>query len=77
MKLSPQEELSFSKDLSEILEYFSQIDKVKLNEAEYGLEESVQVDSLREDNPVQFPSDDIMKSVPARKGQFVRGPKMS
>jgi len=79
IKLSPEEEMSFSKDLSKILDYFSQIDKVIVSgfNTEPDPKESVYTNSLREDEPVQCPSDDILKSVPVKKGRFVRGPKMS
>ncbi len=63
--------------LDKILEYFSTIDEVDVN----GVAPTYHVLDLqnvaRSDEPSPFPSDEILKAAPNKKGRYIRAPRMA
>jgi aspartyl-tRNA(Asn)/glutamyl-tRNA(Gln) amidotransferase subunit C len=76
IELSAQEEETLSKQMADILNYFKILDKIdtKSIEPAYHVREVKNV--FRPDEPRKANPDEILKLAPAKKGRYVKAPKI-
>lgn len=77
IKLSPEEEISMQNEISSILGYIDQINKVDLGDASNDLPEQRNI--WREDgevNPTGAYTESILNNAPAREGNYIKVKKI-
>lgn len=77
IKLSPEEEISMQTEISSILGYIDQINKVDLGDVSNGLPEQRNI--WREDgevNPTGGYTESILNNAPAREGNYIKVKKI-
>jgi aspartyl-tRNA(Asn)/glutamyl-tRNA(Gln) amidotransferase subunit C len=75
LKLTETERTEFSKDLEEVLEYFSMLDEAP-GEKEYGLNPIEILDMLREDEVGQEIDPELLIRMMDTFEELVRGPRL-
>lgn len=75
LKLTETERTEFSKDLEEVLEYFSMLDEAS-GEKEYGLNPIEILDMLREDEVGQEIDPELLIRMMDTFEELVRGPRL-
>ncbi len=76
VKISKTEEQKYAEEMSEILKYFRKLDEASTEgiEPTHHVVEIVNV--TREDEPQPNPSDQVLGVAPAKKGRFVKAPRI-
>ena len=76
IRISKLEEEKYAEEMSEILRYFKKLDEADTEgvESTYHVVEVTNV--MREDEPQTKPSEALLKGVPAKKGRFIRAPRI-
>ena len=76
IELTPQEEEALSKQMADILNYFKILDTIDTKgiEPAYHVREVKNV--FRPDEPRKANADEILKLAPAKKGRYVKAPKI-
>ncbi|MBM3897747.1 MAG: Asp-tRNA(Asn)/Glu-tRNA(Gln) amidotransferase subunit GatC [Thaumarchaeota archaeon] len=76
IELSVQEEETLSKQIADVLNYFKVLDKIDTKNIEpaYHIREVKNV--FRPDEPRKANADEILKLAPAKKGRYIKAPKI-
>ena len=76
IELSAQEEQILSKQMGDILNYFKVLDKIDTKGIEPAYHAREVKNVFRPDEPRKVNADEILKLAPAKKGRYIKAPKI-